>query len=253
MAASLGKIALVTGAGSGIGRASALALHAGGFTVVLVGRRLAALEATRDSVGEGRDRLVPIVADISDANAVDALFADIAKRFGRLDVLFNNAGWFPKPTPFEDVSLANWQAAVAVNLTGAFLVAQAAYRQMKAQVPQGGRIINNGSISAHVPRPNSGPYTITKHAIAGLTRQIALDGRPFAIAASQIDVGNAATDLTAPMAAGLLQADGSVRPEACMDVAHVAEAVAYMAELPLSANVLFMTLMATQMPYVGRG
>jgi NAD(P)-dependent dehydrogenase (short-subunit alcohol dehydrogenase family) len=196
---------------------------------------------------------VPIVADVSDAKAVDALFADIAKRFDRLDVLFNNAGWFPKPTPFEHVSLADWQAAVAVNLTGAFLVAQCAYRQMKAQQPQGGRIINNGSISAHVPRPDAGPYTITKHAITGLTRQIALDGRPFSIAASQIDVGNAATDLTASMAAGLLQADGSVRPEARMDVAHVAEAVAYMAELPLTANVLSMTLMATQMPYVGRG
>jgi len=253
MAASDAKIALVTGAGSGIGKAAALALHARGFTVVLAGRRIASLEATRAAAATTPERLVPIVADVADPGSVDRLFENIAKQFGRLDVLFNNAGSFPPPVPLEDLALADWQAAVAVNLTGAFLCAQGAYRLMKAQSPQGGRIINNGSVSAHAPRPNSVAYTATKHAITGLTRQIALDGRRYAIACSQIDIGNASTDMTAPMASGLMQADGSIRSEPRMDVAHVADAVAYMAELPLSANVLSMTIMATAMPYVGRG
>ncbi len=247
-------VAIVTGGGSGVGKASALALQRAGWNVVVCGRRRDALDATVAAASAGRDaQVMAVVADVTDAGAVDRLFGQTVSTFGRIDVVFNNAGIFPKPTPVEDISLDEWQSGVAVNLTGAFLVAQAAFRAMKQQSPQGGRIINNGSISAYVPRPRSLIYTTTKHAITGLTKSLSLDGRAYNIACSQIDIGNAATELTAPMAAGLLQADGSVRPEPRMDVAHVADAVVYIAGLPLSANVQFMTVMATAMPFIGRG
>lgn len=245
-------VALVTGAGSGIGKACALALLAAGWTVVLSGRRLAALQAVMEAVAHA-GRAHVWVCDVTNEASVQALFAEIQQRFGRLDLLFNNAGVFTAGVPLEDLPVAAWRAAVDTNLTGAFLCTQQAFRLMKTQQPRGGRIINNGSISAHAPRPHSVAYTATKHAMTGLTKSSALDGRAFDIAVGQIDIGNAATDMTTAMAQGMLQADGSVRSEARMDVQHVADAVVHMAGLPLSANVLFMTVMATGMPFVGRG
>jgi NAD(P)-dependent dehydrogenase (short-subunit alcohol dehydrogenase family) len=243
------KVALVTGAGSGIGRAASLALHGAGYSVVLAGRRAAELESTAASSA----RMLPVPTDISQPDQVRALFARTKEVFGRLDVLFNNAGIGTPGIPMEDLTYEQWSAVVAVNLTGAFLCAQAAIKIMKAQQPRGGRIINNGSISAHVPRPNSAPYTATKHAITGLTRCISLDGRKYDIACGQIDIGNAATEMTERMTAGVPQADGTKMVEPRMDVRHVAEAVVYMANLPLDANVQFMTVMATKMPFIGRG
>jgi NAD(P)-dependent dehydrogenase (short-subunit alcohol dehydrogenase family) len=243
-----GKVALVTGAGSGIGRAASLALHAAGYSVVLAGRRAAELERTAASA-----RMLAVPTDIGQPDEVRALFARTKEAFGRLDVLFNNAGIGAPGIPMEDLTYEQWSAVVAVNLTGAFLCAQEAIKLMKAQQPRGGRIINNGSISAHVPRPNSAPYTATKHAITGLTRCISLDGRKYDIACGQIDIGNAATEMTERMTAGVAQADGTRKVEPRMDVRHVAEAVVYMANLPLDANVQFMTVMATKMPFIGRG
>ncbi|MCA3708733.1 MAG: SDR family oxidoreductase [Phenylobacterium sp.] len=245
-------VAIITGAGSGIGRAAALALAARGWSVVLAGRRADALAATRD-LGPDPARVLVQPTDVSDRDQVQALFGAAVDRFGRVDLLFNNAGTGAPPVPLEDLSLEDWRRVVDVNLTGAFLCLQAAFRCMKAQSPQGGRIINNGSISAQVPRPRSVAYTATKHAMTGLTRQASLDGRVFNIACGQIDIGNAATEMTARMSRGVLQADGSVAPEPTMDVAAVGEAVAYMAGLPLEANVQFMTVMATSMPFIGRG
>lgn len=251
--ASVKGTAIITGGGTGVGKASALALQRAGWNVVICGRRQAELKAVADAKSAGGGEMMPVVCDVTDAAAVGRLFGQTSATFGRIDVVFNNAGIFPKPTPIEDIAFSEWQTGVAVNLTGAFLVAQAAFRAMKAQHPQGGRIINNGSVSAYAPRPRSLIYTTTKHAITGLTKSLSLDGRAYNIACSQIDIGNAATELTAPMATGLMQADGSVRAEPRMDVAHVADAVVYMAGLPLSANVQFMTVMATAMPYLGRG
>ena len=247
----MGKVAIITGAGSGIGRAVALALLGAGWRVVLAGRRAEALDQTASLASGGETFAVP--TDVADEAAVEALFAATADRFGRLDLLFNNAGTGAPPTPLEDHSLEHWRRVVDVNLTGAFLCTRAAFRMMKDQDPRGGRIINNGSISAHAPRPRSIAYTATKHAITGLTKSTALDGRAYDIACGQIDIGNAATDMTRAMAKGVPQPDGSVRVEPTMDVQAVADAVLYMAGLPLSANVQFMTVMATQMPYIGRG
>jgi NAD(P)-dependent dehydrogenase (short-subunit alcohol dehydrogenase family) len=247
------KIALVTGAGSGIGRAAGLALQEAGYSVVLAGRRAAQLEETAARAKLGGGRMLAIPTDVSRPDSVRALFAATLEAFGRLDVLFNNAGSGTPAMPMEDLTFEQWSTVVGANLTGAFLCAQEAIRMMKAQNPRGGRIINNGSISAHVPRPHSAPYTATKHAITGLTRSISLDGRPFNIACSQIDIGNAATEMTERMTKGVLQANGSTAVEPRMDVRHVAEAVLYMANLPLDANVQFMTVMATQMPFIGRG
>lgn len=246
----MARIALVTGAGTGIGRASALALAQAGFAVALAGRRPEPLQETAAAIGS--EALVH-ACDVSKEDAVVGLFAAVVGRFGRLDVLFNNAGTGAPPMPLETHTLAHWQRVLDINLTGTFLCTRAAFAQFKAQSPRGGRIINNGSISAHVPRPMSIAYTATKHAITGMTKAAALDGRPFDIAVGQIDIGNAATEMTAAMARGVPQADGSLKPEATMDVAKVGEAVAYMASLPLSANVPFMTVMATQMPFMGRG
>jgi len=251
--ANEGRVALVTGAGSGIGRAVSVALQAAGYAVVLVGRRAAELERTAGMARAGGGKMLALPADVGDPDAVRALFGSAKKAFGRLDLLFNNAGVGAPGIPMEDLSFAQWSAVVSVNLTGAFLCAQEAIKTMKAQTPRGGRIINNGSISAHVPRPNSAPYTATKHAITGLTKCISLDGRKYGIARGQIDIGNAATDMTARMAEGVAQADGSRKAEPVMDVRHVADAVLYMASLPLDANVQFMTVMATNMPFVGRG
>jgi NAD(P)-dependent dehydrogenase (short-subunit alcohol dehydrogenase family) len=245
-------VAVVTGAGSGIGRAAALALADRGWSVVLAGRRADALAQTRDLAADPA-RFHVQATDVSDRDQVEALFDGAVARFGRVDLLFNNAGTGAPPLPLEDLSLEDWRRVVDVNLTGAFLCLQAAFRRMKAQDPQGGRIINNGSISAQVPRPRSVAYTATKHAMTGLTRQASLDGRAYNIACGQIDIGNAATEMTARMSRGVLQADGSVAPEPTMDVGAVAEAVAYMAGLPLGANVQFMTVMATAMPFIGRG
>ena len=247
------RVALVTGAGSGIGRACALALHQAGYHVVLAGRRLDALNETIAAAADGRERLLAVPTDVGDAASVKALFAKTKEAFGRLDVLFNNAGMGAPAIPMEELSVEQWQAVVDVNLTGPFLCTQEAIRLMKSQTPQGGRIINNGSISAYAPRPFSAPYTATKHAISGLTRSTALDGRRHGIACGQIDIGNAATEMTERMAQGVLQADGSTKAEPRMDVKHVADAVVHMAGLPLDANVLFMTVMATNMPFVGRG
>ena len=246
------KVILVTGAGSGIGRAVALAFLKAGDAVVLSGRRREPLEEACGLAGAGCNFLAH-PADVTDPEQVAGLFAATARAFGRLDVLFNNAGRGSPPVPFEDIDLETWNRVVAVNLTGAFLCAQHAVRQMKAQDPKGGRIINNGSISAHSPRPNSAPYTATKHAITGLTKSIALDGRAHDIACGQIDIGNAATALTTAMSAGVPQADGRIAPEPVMDVQAVADAVMLMAALPLSANVQFITVMATKMPFIGRG
>ncbi|GEP03423.1 SDR family oxidoreductase [Methylobacterium oxalidis] len=247
----MGKpVAIVTGAGSGIGRAVALGLGRAGYAVALAGRRAGPLEALRAEIGpEAR----AIATDVTDPDSVDRLFAETVGAFGRVDVLFNNAGVFTPAVPVDAVSLEDWRASVDTNLTGAFLCTRAAFRQMKAQDPRGGRIINNGSIAAQVPRPNSAPYAATKHAITGLTRATSLDGRAHDIACGQIDVGNAETDMTRAFADGARQADGSMRPEPVMDAAHVADAVVYMAGLPLSANVQFMTVVATKMPYIGRG
>ncbi|MBZ5624217.1 MAG: SDR family oxidoreductase [Acidobacteriia bacterium] len=248
-----GKVALVTGAGSGIGRAVSLALQSAGYSVALAGRRVAQLERTAQSAQPSVGKMLVIPTDVTDPNAVRALFARIRDVFGRLDVLFNNAGCGAPAVPMEDLSYEQWSRVVAVNLTGTFLCAQEAIRLMKAQNPRGGRIINNGSISAHVPRPNSAPYTATKHAITGLTRCISLDGRKYDIACGQIDIGNAVTEMTERMTAGVPQANGSKMVEPRMDVRHVADAVLYMAGLPLEANVQFMTVMATTMPFIGRG
>jgi NAD(P)-dependent dehydrogenase (short-subunit alcohol dehydrogenase family) len=248
-----GKIALVTGAGSGIGRAASLALHSAGYSVVLAGRRAAGLERTAASAQPSDARMLAMATDIGQPDQVRELFARTKEVFGRLDVLFNNAGIGAPGIPMEDLTYEQWSAVVAVNLTGAFLCTQAAIKLMKTQQPRGGRIINNGSISAHVPRPNSAPYTATKHAITGLTRCISLDGRKYDIACGQIDIGNAATEMTERMTAGVPQADGTKMVEPRMDVRHVAEAVVYMANLPLDANVQFMTVMATKMPFIGRG
>jgi NADP-dependent 3-hydroxy acid dehydrogenase YdfG len=243
-------IVLITGAGSGIGRASAIALAESGFTTILVGRRRDRLQETAQSCGA---QAVVAPADVTDPAAVHAVFHDVRSRFGRLDVLFNNAGTSAPAVDFADLTIEQWNAVVSVNLTAAFLCAQAAFKCMKEQRPQGGRIINNGSIAAHVPRPNSAPYTATKHAITGLTKSIALDGRPYDIACGQIDVGNAATELTARMTEGVLQANGARAPEPLMDPGYVAKTVVLMAQLPLDANIQFVTVMATKMPFVGRG
>jgi NAD(P)-dependent dehydrogenase (short-subunit alcohol dehydrogenase family) len=244
------RIAIVTGGGSGIGAASAHALAGEGWTVVLAGRRREALEAV---AAAGPGTLVPIRTDVTDEAGVRSLFETTVRRYGRVDLLFNNAGAGAPPVEIDALSLDAWNRVVAVNLTGAFLCTREAFRIMRQQQPQGGRIINNGSISAYTPRPQSIPYTATKHAITGLTKSTALDGRPYGIACGQIDVGNAGTELTAPMLSGMPQADGTVRAEPVMDVAHVARAVLYMASLPLDANVATMTVMATSMPFVGRG
>jgi NAD(P)-dependent dehydrogenase (short-subunit alcohol dehydrogenase family) len=244
---------LVTGAGSGIGRAAALALQTAGYSVALAGRRAAELEATAAAASPEGGRMLAVSTDVGKPESVDALFAAIKAAFGRLDLLFNNAGMGAPGIPMEDLSYQQWSAVVAVNLTGPFLCAQHAIRMMKAQQPRGGRIINNGSISAHAPRVNSAPYTATKHAITGLTKSIALDGRAFDIACGQIDIGNASTEMTQRMAAGVPQAHGASMVEPTMDVRNVADAILYMAGLPLDANVLSMTVMATKMPFVGRG
>jgi NAD(P)-dependent dehydrogenase (short-subunit alcohol dehydrogenase family) len=245
------RIALVTGAGSGIGRASAIALANDGFTVVLSGRRREPLEA---AAAEAGNDAVAIPADVRDPASVAALFAQIEQRFGRLDLLFNNAGVSAKAVPLEELELDAWRSVLDTNLTGAFLCTQRAFELMKRQTPRGGRIINNGSISASVPRPLSAAYTAAKHGVTGLTRSTSLDGRPYDIACGQIDIGNAATELTEPMrTTGVLQPDGETRREPTIDVDHVARAVVYMATLPLDANVQFMTVMATKMPFVGRG
>ena len=246
------KIALVTGAGSGIGRHSALALAEVGYAVALAGRRQEALDET---VGLARDpsRMLPISTDVGDPASVSALFAQVQESYGRLDVLFNNAGMSAPGVLLEDLEYDQWQAVVAVNLTGPFLCTQAAFKIMKNQDPRGGRIINNGSVSAEAPRPDSAPYTATKHAISGLTKSTALDGRKYDIACGQIDIGNAATDMTQRMNDGVPQPDGSKMIEPRFDVEHVANAVVQMAELPLDTNILFMTIMATKMPFVGRG
>jgi NAD(P)-dependent dehydrogenase (short-subunit alcohol dehydrogenase family) len=247
-----GKVALVTGAGSGIGRAAALALLGEGYAVVLAGRRREALERTAgEADAPGRTLVVP--ADVADPASVGALFEAVRSAYGRLDLLFNNAGTGAPPVPLEDLTFEQWRRVVDANLTGAFLCTQAAFRLMKHQDPRGGRIINNGSISAQTPRPNSAPYTATKHAITGLTKSTALDGRKYDIACGQIDIGNAETEMTARMKEGVLQAGGEKAVEPTMDVANVARAVLFMASLPLDANVLFLTVMATKMPYVGRG
>jgi NAD(P)-dependent dehydrogenase (short-subunit alcohol dehydrogenase family) len=248
-----GKVAMVTGAGSGIGRATALALLKEGYSVVLVGRRAEALAQTVTAAGTHASRTLPIAADVSDAAAVRRAFERTKETFGRLDVLFNNAGTGAPPVPLEELTIEQWRRVVDVNLTGVFLCTQAAFLLMKGQEPRGGRIINNGSLSAHVPRPNSAPYTATKHAITGLTKSTALDGRKYNIACGQLDIGNAATEMTARMKNGVPQANGSMAAEPTMDVEHVARAVVYMANLPLDANVLTMTVMATAMPFVGRG
>jgi len=247
------KVALITGAGSGIGRAIAIQLVNDGYSVVLTGRRRDALEETAQLAGVEEGRLLVFSSDVAKPQEVAALFEATVARFGRLDVLFNNAGIFTPAASIEEVSLEHWQAAIDVNLSGAFLCTQHAFRIMKSQQPGGGRIINNGSISSHVPRPRSATYTATKHAITGLTKITSLDGRQYNIACGQIDIGNASTDMTQKMQRGILQANGSVAVEPTMDVQHVARAVSYMASLPLDANVQFMTVMATAMPFIGRG
>ena len=251
--AEFDKVAVVTGAGSGIGRAVALALLGDGYAVALAGRRQGPLQETAAAAGEAAPRALVAPTDISDPASVRALFDKTKADFGRLDLLFNNAGIGAWATPLEELPYDQWKAAVDINLSGAFLCTQEAFKLMKAQDPQGGRIINNGSISADRPRPNSAPYTATKHAITGLTKSTSLDGRKYDIACGQIDIGNAATEMTAGMAEGATQADGSIAIEPRMDAAHVASAVLYMASLPLDVNVQFMTIMATKMPYIGRG
>jgi NAD(P)-dependent dehydrogenase (short-subunit alcohol dehydrogenase family) len=249
----LNKVAIITGAGSGIGRAVALAMQSVGYSVVLAGRRIADLEQTAAMADNTVGKMLPVSADVSQPDAVRALFAKTRDEFGRLDILFNNAGVDAPGIAIEDLSYDQWSRVVSVNLTGTFLCAQEAIRLMKMQQPRGGRIINNGSLSAHVPRPHSAPYTATKHAITGLTKCISLDGRKHDIACGQIDIGNAVTEMTEKWAVGALQANGETTVEPRLDVSHVAEAVLYMAGLPLDANVQFMTVMATKMPFIGRG
>ncbi len=247
------RVALITGAGSGIGRASALALQAKGYHVALAGRRVEELEKTASMATAGGGEMLSVGTDVADVESIRALFAKTKERFGRLDVLFNNAGMGAPPVDLEDLPVEAWKQVVDVNLTGSFICAQEAIKIMKAQQPMGGRIINNGSISAYAPRPNSVAYTSTKHAISGLTRTISLDCRKYDIACSQLDVGNADTEMGGRMKHGVPQANGEIRAEAVMDVKHVADAVVFMSELPLDANVQFMTIMATKMPFVGRG
>ncbi|WP_353427065.1 SDR family oxidoreductase [Polynucleobacter sp. MWH-UH19D] len=247
------KVALVTGAGAGIGRAAAKALLQGGYQVVLAGRNLEKLQKAISDIGGNDINCLAVACDVGNPEQVKKLFSATKQKFGRIDVLFNNAGLGAPAIPMEDLTYEQWMSVVNTNLCGAFLCSQEAIRMMKAQSPQGGRIINNGSISAHAPRPMSAPYTATKHAISGLTKTIALDGRPFNIACGQIDIGNAATEMTERMAAGIVQADQSIKVEPRMDVDHVGQAVLHMAQLPLESNILNMTIMATNMPFVGRG
>ena len=247
------KVALVTGAGAGIGRAAAKALLQGGYQVVLAGRNLERLQKAIGDIGGNDNNCLAVACDVGNPEQVKILFSATKQKFGRIDVLFNNAGLGAPAIPMEDLTYEQWMSVVNTNLCGAFLCSQEAIRMMKAQSPQGGRIINNGSISAHAPRPMSAPYTATKHAISGLTKTIALDGRPFNIACGQIDIGNAATEMTERMAAGIIQADQSIKVEPRMDVDHVGQAVLHMAQLPLESNILNMTIMATNMPFVGRG
>ena len=251
--AAQGKIAVITGAGSGIGRATAHALLEAGWNVVLAGRRRDMLEETAQLAGMTPPRTLAVPTDIRDPAQIEGLFAAVKNTYGRIDLLFNNAGISTRGIPFEELTYEQWSYVVAVNLTGSFLCAQHAFRMMKAQDPQGGRIINNGSVSAHVPRRNSIPYVSTKHALTGLTRSISLDGREYNIACGQIDIGNAATERNTDTSVGRLQATGRTEAEARIDVRHVANGVRYMASLPLDANVQFMTVMATKMPYIGRG
>ena len=253
MSTTHNKVALVTGAGAGIGKAAAKALLQGGYQVALTGRNLDKLQKAIIDIGGSEDSCLAVACDVGKPEQVKRLFVALRERFGRIDVLFNNAGRGAPAIPMEDLSYEQWMNVVNANLCGAFYCSQEAIRMMKTQSPQGGRIINNGSISAHVPRPLSAPYTATKHAITGLTKTIALDGRPFNIACGQIDIGNAATEMTEAMAAGILQADQSIKIEPRMDVDHVGQAVLHMAQLPLESNILSMTIMATNMPYVGRG
>jgi NAD(P)-dependent dehydrogenase (short-subunit alcohol dehydrogenase family) len=250
----MAKTALVTGASSGIGKAAALALAKAGYKVAICGRREEALKETDAEAGaQGAGGMLAIPCDVSDPDSVAAMFAKIESEFGRLDVIFNNAGTNVPATNFGDLEWSAWKKVIDVNLNGMFLCASGAFKLMQRQKPQGGRIINNGSISAHVPRPGSAPYTSSKHAVTGLTRSISLDGRPYDIACGQIDIGNAASHMTEAMAAGVPQADGSMKPEPTMDVQHVADAIVHMAGLPLEANVQFMTIMSTKMPFIGRG
>jgi NAD(P)-dependent dehydrogenase (short-subunit alcohol dehydrogenase family) len=253
MSTTHNKVALVTGAGAGIGKAAAKALLQGGYQVALTGRNLDKLQKAIIDIGGSVDSCLAVACDVGKPEQVNRLFVALRERFGRIDVLFNNAGMGAPAIPMEDLSYEQWMNVVNANLCGAFYCSQEAIRMMKTQSPQGGRIINNGSISAHAPRPLSAPYTATKHAITGLTKTIALDGRPFNIACGQIDIGNAATEMTEAMAAGILQADQSIKIEPRMDVDHVGQAVLHMAQLPLESNILSMTIMATNMPYVGRG
>ena len=247
------KVAVITGAGTGVGKAAAVALAGEGYAVALAGRRKERLDAVAAEVTAAGGHALVLPTDVGDPAAVSALFAKTLEGFGRLDLLFNNAGVGAPPVLLEDLTIEQWKAAVDTNLTGAFLCTQEAFRIMKAQQPQGGRIVNNGSISAYVPRPNSAPYTATKHAISGLTKSTSLDGRKYDIACGQIDIGNAETDLTARMKEGIIQPNGTILAEATMDVENVARALVYMASLPLNANVQFMTVMATKMPFIGRG
>jgi NAD(P)-dependent dehydrogenase (short-subunit alcohol dehydrogenase family) len=247
------KVALITGAGTGIGRAVAKALLHGGYQIALTGRNLEKLQKAIRDIGGNENNCLAVACDVGNPEQVKNLFTATKAKFGRIDVLFNNAGIGAPAIPMEDLTYEQWMNVVNTNLCGAFLCSQEAIRMMKAQSPQGGRIINNGSISAHAPRPMSAPYTATKHAISGLTKTIALDGRPFNIACGQIDIGNAATEMTERMAAGIMQADQSIKAEPRMDVDHVGQAVLHMAQLPLESNILNMTIMATNMPFVGRG
>jgi NAD(P)-dependent dehydrogenase (short-subunit alcohol dehydrogenase family) len=247
------KVAIVTGAGTGIGKSTALALLQEGYAVALAGRRQEPLEMTAKAAGAANAQALVVPTNVGDPASVRALFARTREAFGRLDVLFNNAGGGAPPIPLEDLTYEQWQAVLDANLTGAFLCTQEAFKIMKSQTPMGGRIINNGSISAHAPRPNSAPYTATKHGIRGLTKSTSLDGRKYNIACGQIDIGNAATEMTAKMHSGVPQANGTLAAEPTMDVENVARAVVYMASLPLDANVQFITIMATQMPFIGRG
>ena len=248
-----GKVAVITGAGSGIGRAVAIAMHGAGYRLALAGRRAPQLEETVSLSAASSAEIITVPTDVADPDSVRTLFDRTLAAFGRVDVLFNNAGTNAPAIPMEDLSVEQWNRVVGTNLTGAFLCAREAVRIMKQQQPRGGRIINNGSISAHVPRPHSAPYTATKHAITGLTRSISLDGRPFDIACGQIDIGNAASEMTERMASGVLQANGTTAAEPRMDMRHVTDAVLYMANMPLDANVQFLTVMATKMPFIGRG